>query len=218
MVLVAESKTLEIEVKPELANELSIEIIKSLPIPPFYSELGFSRPGLQIPEMDDEDGLKRYLSECDQKGLVPFLGIEMELPPFSPSTASTDTIYSFHSSVYHSYGNEVRDAELRNLSLQKLISGNRIHLFKFKLYTENPDDFYTFRDGSFDSLVDNGYKLHRGDLWFDTYHDDGLSMSSGGAKLNLLRLTNDERQKLTTWFGGGLKAKYGAGQESLDLI
>lgn len=180
------------------SQELFLEAFKSVPIEPCYSTLVFNADGVKNQDYwnwstDD----KKYLEECDNKGIIPFSFVRFE--------------WDFNEGLFKPRA-FLSDSILTNSSpegIKGLIKGGRVHKIMFTNgYREAVNDQLPF-------LLEQNYKINSGDIALSLYHLTGynqgyypdtqiifdLENHRNGLELKMgSNISQEDELKVKSWF------------------
>jgi len=194
-------KKMKIE-KP--SYKLFTEAIRDLDVLPAYFDIEMLADGILYPKYKDETDKKRYLSECEEKRVVPYTVIKLVYDisfklRFVPPVFTDPVIRS-------------RKKE----DIERLIKGGRIHKINFEAKAPAFEGFEFFRDEFLDTMLKNGYQPYEGELilnYFLDHESDRISFGMDGfnrgleLELQSDKLSKEELREVLVWFSL-LKRKY----------
>ena len=167
--------------------------------------------GISGPGYKEKRGEDRYLRECAESNVIPnsqvLFNYDLKAELFVPKLYGNDIIKYYQNP----------SDDMKNATVQKLLSGGRIHQVGVKVKEiPSPQTFLAFKDKFLSTLLECGYQLEEGDLWFEAgystqhasegyYMDGGLLFRSRGFGKGLRlqfpsEVSDDCRETVTDWF------------------
>lgn len=193
------------------SQELFLEALETLPIPPEYGDLSFVADGIRLgyvlgPEIQPEE--VDYLIECQKRGILPFSELKFEYKSRDGHFTPTDSLFA---------KGEGHHPERKRASHKSLLSGGRFNTLTFDIgpHGEGKAGLQNFKEEILGSLIEEGYQIHEGELWLTTWrshgYTDGYREDTGfhfgtdrwnkGIHLKLgSGLSNEAKTNLIGWF------------------
>jgi len=188
-------RTIEVD-----SQELLFEALKTLPVLPDIYHLYFGLEGKTFYPSEKEK--KAYINRCQQKGVIPFSGLELTYNSFTRQFEST------------AFGFGKIDPDLSIENIGALARGGKIDRlgFRYHLRSDGREGYQLFRNKVFSSLRESEYKVDfctlnilndhgSEDTTISLRSESGLGLSFG------YDLEDKDFYKLKDWFNQ-LKAKH----------
>ena len=150
----------------EPSQELIFEALKTIPVNIERLNLEFLANGI-LPFANEEQ-MAEHSSECEKAGVIPSSKIKLHYD------SSQETVIIGQIEIINYYG-----PHLFKEVAEKIIVGGKFHKVEYIFVDYQRGKAYKeFKDKHLDSLVENGYKLKFGDIWFSQFEGVGYHKGS----------------------------------------
>ncbi len=199
------------ETRLEIKNtsqELFLEALKTLVLPPQRAEIGFAYKGI-TPSRGVYEGVpnyNRYFSDCKKQGIIPInmsFKYDHNEDFFFPETSELVLL-----------ANMIKPDENAKARNECFVAGGKINTLSFEIDIPAKKGLKTFLETEADKLLEQKYELSELNLVFSFSDEDNVAadtnMFSFGDTLDLklgIRLEKKDIAKLGKWFKN-LQKKY----------
>jgi len=180
------------------SRETLQRLVLELPVDPHYANITMVADGIGAPKHGSEKDLQRYLSECDERGIIPSSLVEFKYN-LRENTFKNDSEFFVRTAC----GPE-------NHVIDKTIKGGRIEKIIFETGILPPNDaFSKFKKTHLPSLLRNGYEFGDMEIALNTYslkgYNEGIYWDGGlrkyGNQVTLEgNLPKGRARELINWF------------------